>query len=71
MLDIVIDIRKSSPRFGQWVDEYLSAKVKRLQWNSEGLAHGFYVANDEADFVYKCTSYYNSTVKVTFSIGLS
>lgn len=59
VFDVAVDIRKSSPTFGQWVGEYLSADNKRQLWIPEGFAHGFYVTSKEAEFVYKCTDYYN------------
>lgn len=59
VFDVAVDIRKDSPTFGQWVGEYLSAENKRQLWVPEGFAHGFYVTSDEAEFVYKCTDYYN------------
>ncbi|HGY9592868.1 TPA: dTDP-4-dehydrorhamnose 3,5-epimerase [Vibrio campbellii] len=59
VFDVVVDIRKASPTFGKWVGVYLSAENKRQLWVPEGFAHGFYVTSDEADFVYKCTDYYN------------
>ena len=65
VFDVAVDIRKNSPTFGQWVGEYLSAENKRLLWIPEGFAHGFYVTSDEAEFVYKCTDYYNPTAEVS------
>jgi dTDP-4-dehydrorhamnose 3,5-epimerase len=59
VFDVAVDIRKNSPTFGQWVGEYLSAENKRQLWVPEGFAHGFYVTSEEAEFVYKCTDYYN------------
>ncbi|QUJ68203.1 dTDP-4-dehydrorhamnose 3,5-epimerase [Photobacterium sp. GJ3] len=59
VFDVAVDIRKNSPTFGQWVGVYLSAENKRQLWVPEGFAHGFYVTSDEAEFVYKCTDYYN------------
>ena len=50
---------KTPPTFGKWVGEILSAENKRQLWVPEGFAHGFYVLSDEAEFVYKCTDYYN------------
>jgi len=57
--DVAVDMRKSSPTFGQWVGVYLSAENKRQLWVPEGFAHGFYVTSESAEFVYKCTDYYN------------
>ena len=59
VFDVAVDIRKDSPTFGKWVGVYLSAENKRQLWIPEGFAHGFYVTSDEAEFVYKCTDYYN------------
>lgn len=57
--DVAVDMRRDSPTFGHWVGEVLSADNKRQLWVPEGFAHGFYVLSDEAEFVYKCTDYYN------------
>lgn len=59
VFDVAVDIRKNSPSFGQWVGVYLSSENKRQLWVPEGFAHGFYVTSNEAEFVYKCTDYYN------------
>ena len=59
VFDVAVDMRKDSPTFGKWVGEILSAENKRQLWVPEGFAHGFYVLSDEAEFVYKCTDYYN------------
>ncbi|MEZ9006742.1 dTDP-4-dehydrorhamnose 3,5-epimerase [Vibrio sp. 10N.247.311.59] len=59
VFDVAVDIRKDSPTFGKWVGVYLSADNKRQLWVPEGFAHGFYVMSGEAEFVYKCTDYYN------------
>lgn len=59
VFDVAVDMRRDSPTFGHWVGEVLSADNKRQLWVSEGFAHGFYVLSDEAEFVYKCTDYYN------------
>lgn len=59
VFDVAVDVRKDSPTFGQWVGVYLSADNKRQLWVPEGFAHGFYVTSDVAEFVYKCTDYYN------------
>ena len=59
VFDVAVDVRKSSPTFGQWVGVYLSAENKRQFWIPAGFAHGFYVTSEDAEFVYKCTDYYN------------
>lgn len=58
VFDVAVDIRKSSPTFGQWVGEILSAENKRQLWVPEGFAHGFVVLSDAAEFLYKTTDYY-------------
>ena len=58
VLDVVVDIRKSSPTFGAWIGVTLSAENKRQMWIPEGFAHGFVVTSDVAEFVYKTTDYW-------------
>lgn len=58
VFDVAVDIRKSSPTFGQWVGRTLSADNKCQLWLPEGIAHGFVVTSDTADFLYKTTDYY-------------
>jgi dTDP-4-dehydrorhamnose 3,5-epimerase len=58
VFDVAVDIRKSSPTFGQWVGCLLSAENKRQFWVPEGFAHGFVVLSESADFLYKTTDYY-------------
>jgi dTDP-4-dehydrorhamnose 3,5-epimerase len=65
VFDVAVDIRKGSSTFGHWVGEYLSAENKRQLWVPEGFAHGFYVTSDQAEFIYKCTDYYNPTAEVS------
>ena len=58
VLDVAVDIRKSSATFGQHVSVELSAENKRQLWIPEGFAHGFLVVSDVAEFLYKTTDYY-------------
>lgn len=58
VFDVAVDIRKSSPTFGQWVGERLSADNRRQLWVPPGFAHGFVVLSDVAEFQYKCTAFY-------------
>ena len=59
VLDVAVDIRRSSPTFGQWISTRLSADNHRQLWVPEGFAHGFVVLSDTAEFLYKTTDYYN------------
>ena len=59
VFDVAVDIRKDSPTFGAWSGAILSEENKRQFWVPPGLAHGFVVLSDIADFEYKCTDYYD------------
>nr|WP_299241748.1 dTDP-4-dehydrorhamnose 3,5-epimerase [uncultured Halomonas sp.] len=59
VFDVAVDIRKSSPTFGQWVGAHLSEENKHQLWVPEGFAHGFIVLSESADFLYKTTNYYS------------
>ncbi len=56
--DVAVDLRRSSPTFGRWVGERLSAANRRMMWVPIGFAHGFLVLSDSAEFLYKTTDYY-------------
>lgn len=58
VFDAVVDLRKSSPTFGQWVGVELSEENNRQLWIPPGFAHGFLVTSESADFLYKTTDYY-------------
>ncbi len=58
VLDVAVDIRRSSPTFGRWVSFVLSAENKRMAWIPAGFAHGFVVRSESAEFLYKTTDYY-------------
>ena len=58
VFDVAVDIRRSSPTFGRWVGERLSAGNRRMLWVPEGFAHGFLVLSEMAEFLYKTTDYY-------------
>jgi dTDP-4-dehydrorhamnose 3,5-epimerase len=58
VLDVAVDLRKSSATFGKHVAIELSGENKRMLWIPPGFAHGFYVLSGPADFLYKCTDYY-------------
>lgn len=57
--DVVVDVRKNSPTFGQWFGQILSDENHLQMYIPEGYAHGFGVLSEEADFLYKCTDYYS------------
>ncbi|NLU19005.1 MAG: dTDP-4-dehydrorhamnose 3,5-epimerase [Serratia liquefaciens] len=59
VFDVVVDIRRDSPTYGAWEGVLLSEENKTQFWVPPGLAHGFVVLSDTADFEYKCTDYYN------------
>jgi dTDP-4-dehydrorhamnose 3,5-epimerase len=58
VFDVAVDIRVNSPTFGRWVGYRLSAENKRQLWIPAGLAHGFLVLSEAAEFLYKTTDYY-------------
>ena len=63
VLDVTVDIRRSSPHFGQWVAVRLSAENHRQLWVPEGFAHGLVVLSDSAEFLYKTTDYYTPSAE--------
>lgn len=75
VFDVVVDIRPDSPTYGRWEGVVLSEENKTQFWIPPGLAHGFLVLSELADFEYKCTDYYNRLTKAacygTMRISLS
>ncbi|WP_236238170.1 dTDP-4-dehydrorhamnose 3,5-epimerase [Pseudomonas faucium] len=63
VLDVAVDIRRSSPTFGRWVATRLNADDHRQFWIPPGFAHGFLVLSESADFLYKTTDYYNPSAE--------
>jgi len=63
VFDVAVDIRPDSPTFGKWVGVELSEDNHRQLWVPPGLAHGFLVLSDSADFLYKTTDYYAPTLE--------
>lgn len=59
VFDVAVDIRKSSPTFGQWVGVHLSAENKRQFWIPAGFAHGFITLSEHAEFLYKTTDFWS------------
>ena len=60
VFDVAVDLRKSSPTFGQWAGTHLSVENKMQLWIPEGFAHGFIVLSDWAEVIYKVTDFYAS-----------
>lgn len=67
ILDIAVDLRKSSRTFGQWSSVVLSGDNKRMLWIPPGLAHGFRVISDGAHVLYKATDYYEPQAERTLA----
>jgi dTDP-4-dehydrorhamnose 3,5-epimerase len=63
VLDIAVDIRRSSPHFGKWFGLELSAENAKQLWIPPGFAHGFVVLSDNAEFLYKTTDYYTPSAE--------
>lgn len=59
IFDVAVDIRRSSPNFGKWVGQVLSAENKKQMWVPEGFAHGFLVMSEVAEILYKTTAFYD------------
>lgn len=58
VFDVAVDLRRTSPAFGRWVGNYLSAQNKAQMWIPPGFAHGFYVLSPWAEVLYKATDFY-------------
>jgi dTDP-4-dehydrorhamnose 3,5-epimerase len=58
VFDVAVDMRRSSPTFGKWVGQRLSAQNRLMFWIPEGFAHGFVVLSESAEFLYKATDFY-------------
>jgi dTDP-4-dehydrorhamnose 3,5-epimerase len=58
ILDVAVDVRRSSPKFGRWEAVRLSSENKRMLWIPVGFAHGFRVISEKAQVLYKTTDYY-------------
>lgn len=58
IFDVAVDVRRSSPQFGQWTGVHLSEENKRMLFIPKGFAHGFLVLSDEAELLYKASDFY-------------
>ena len=67
VFDVAVDLRADSPTCGQWFGCRLNAEDKTQLWVPPGFAHGFYVLSDSADFLYKCTDYYDPESEVSLA----
>ncbi len=67
VFDVAVDLRQSSPSFGQWFGLELSASNHRMLWVPPGFAHGFYVISESADFQYKCSNYYDPASEISLA----
>ena len=65
VFDVAVDMRSASPTFGRWVGFTLSAANRRMVWVPPGFAHGFYVTGEHAEFLYKCTDFYDPAHEVS------
>jgi dTDP-4-dehydrorhamnose 3,5-epimerase len=59
VFDVAVDLRRSSPTFGEWVGQHLSAASRHMLWIPPGFAHGFLVLSEQAEFFYKSTDFYD------------
>ncbi|OIQ94715.1 dTDP-4-dehydrorhamnose 3,5-epimerase [mine drainage metagenome] len=59
VFDVAVDLRRSSPSYGQWVSSRLSAENKLMMWIPPGFAHGFLTLSESAEFLYKTTDYWH------------
>ena len=67
VFDVAVDIRRSSPTFGQWTSAELSARNRRQLWIPAGFAHGFIALEEGTEFLYKTTDYYDAASERTIS----
>ena len=65
VFDVAVDLRQGSSSFGQWYGVLLSEQNKKMFWVPPGFAHGFYVTSESAEFLYKCTDYYDPDSEVS------
>ena len=67
ILDVVVDIRPKSKKFGKWISVKLNSKNKKQLWIPEGFAHGFVVTSQNADILYKTSDYYSKQCDVSIN----
>ena len=63
VIDVVVDLRKGSPTYGEYYKTLLSAENKKILFVPRGMAHGFLALEDHTEFVYKCDNYYNKSAE--------
>ncbi len=67
IFDVAVDLRRSSPTFGQWIGEMLSSENKHMLWIPPGFAHGFVVISENAQVLYKASDYYDAASERTLA----
>ena len=67
VFDVAVDLRRSSPSFGQWYGARLNAGNNTMMWVPPGFAHGFYVLSESADFLYKCSDTYHPESEISLA----
>jgi dTDP-4-dehydrorhamnose 3,5-epimerase len=67
ILDVAVDLRRSSPTYGKWIAERLSEENKRILWIPSGFAHGFRVLSEKAHVLYKTTDFYDASAERTLA----
>lgn len=63
VFDVAVDVRRGSPTLGQWVGVELSAENRHMLWIPPGFAHGYLALSERADFLYKCTAFWNARLE--------
>lgn len=67
VFDVAVDLRTTSKSFGSWYGQILDCEKREMMWVPEGFGHAFVVLSEEADFVYKCTRYYDPTSEISIA----
>ncbi len=69
VFDVAVDLRRSSPHFGRWIGEFLSAENTHQLWMPPGFGHGFLVLSDTAAYAYQCTDYVCAGIRAVNQLG--